>query len=148
MQSRGPAVEEDEVIMMVRVQRGRQGENYFPTLDEYAHYFCLTEEVLAGAKSDVIILHPRPMNRGIEIASGVADGPSSVMMNQVDPQIVPVSTNGTITRQLSMLIPSDPALDVISNADQSAEIARPRAAASLSLVFHAVTKRAASSPQS
>ena len=78
-----PAVEDADVIMMLRIQRERQGENYFPTLDEYAHYFCLTEEVLAGAKSDVIILHPGPMNRGIEIASGVADGPYSVMMNQV-----------------------------------------------------------------
>jgi len=77
------AVRDADVIMMLRIQRERQGHNYFPSLDEYAHYFCLTEEVLAGAKPDVIILHPGPMNRGIEIASGVADGPYSVMMNQV-----------------------------------------------------------------
>ena len=77
------AVEDADVIMMLRIQRERQGGNYFPTLDEYAHYYCLTEEMLAQAKPDVIILHPGPMNRGIEIASGVADGPYSVMMNQV-----------------------------------------------------------------
>jgi aspartate carbamoyltransferase catalytic subunit len=77
------AVRDADVVMMLRVQRERQGGNYFPTLDEYAHYFCLTEEMLAEAKPDVIILHPGPMNRGIEIASGVADGPYSVMMNQV-----------------------------------------------------------------
>jgi aspartate carbamoyltransferase catalytic subunit len=77
------AVRDADVIMMLRIQRERQGRNYLPSLDEYAHYFCLTEEVLADAKSDVIILHPGPMNRGIEINSGVADGPYSVMMNQV-----------------------------------------------------------------
>ncbi len=77
------AVADADVIMMLRVQRERQGHGYFPTLDEYAHYFCLTEEILAEAKDDVIILHPGPMNRGIEVASGVADGPYSVMMNQV-----------------------------------------------------------------
>ncbi len=77
------AVRDADVIMMLRIQRERQGHNYFPSLDEYAHYFCLTEEILADAKPDVIILHPGPMNRGIEVSSGVADGPYSVMMNQV-----------------------------------------------------------------
>ena len=79
----GAAVEGADVVMMLRIQRERQGGNYFPSLDEYAHYFCLNEEILAGARTDVIILHPGPMNRGIEISSGVADGPYSVMMNQV-----------------------------------------------------------------
>jgi aspartate carbamoyltransferase catalytic subunit len=77
------AARDADVIMMLRIQRERQSHNFFPTLDEYAHYFCLTEEVLAEAKSDVVILHPGPMNRGIEISSGVADGPYSLMMNQV-----------------------------------------------------------------
>jgi len=81
--SLAPAVEGADVIMMLRIQRERQGSNYFPNLDEYAHYFCLTEEAVDRAADDVIILHPGPMNRGIEIASGVADGPYSVMMNQV-----------------------------------------------------------------
>ena len=52
-------------------------------LGEPKPYFCLTEEAVDRAADDVIILHPGPMNRGIEIASGVADGPYSVMMNQV-----------------------------------------------------------------
>ena len=77
------AVRDADVVMMLRIQRERQGGNYFPSLDEYAHYYCLTESMLAEAKPDVIILHPGPMNRGIEISSGVADGPYSVMMNQV-----------------------------------------------------------------
>ncbi len=77
------AVRDADVMMMLRIQRERQGHNFFPTLDEYARYFCLTEELLAEASSDVIILHPGPMNRGIEISSGVADGPYSLMMNQV-----------------------------------------------------------------
>ncbi|MEE8310815.1 MAG: aspartate carbamoyltransferase catalytic subunit [Candidatus Binatia bacterium] len=79
----GEAVRDVDVVMMLRIQRERQGGNYFPSLDEYARYFCLTEEIMAEASPDVIILHPGPMNRGIEISSGVADGPYSLMMNQV-----------------------------------------------------------------
>ncbi len=81
--SLAPAVDGADVIMMLRIQRERQGSHYFPSLDEYAHYFCLTEQAVRTAADDVIILHPGPMNRGIEIDSGVADGPYSVMMNQV-----------------------------------------------------------------
>jgi len=77
------AVRGADVVMMLRIQRERQGGNYLPSLDEYARYFCLTEEALVDAQPDVIILHPGPMNRGIEVSSGVADGPYSVMMNQV-----------------------------------------------------------------
>ncbi|MFQ5352189.1 MAG: aspartate carbamoyltransferase catalytic subunit [Candidatus Binatia bacterium] len=77
------AVRGADVIMMLRIQRERQGENYFPDLDEYAHYFCLTEEAVSEAADKAIILHPGPMNRGIEISSGVADGPYALMMDQV-----------------------------------------------------------------
>ena len=79
-----------DVVMMLRIQRERQGANFFPTLDEYSQYFCLTEEAVRLAKPQVIILHPGPMNRGLEIASAVADGPYSVIMNQV--------TNGVAVR--------------------------------------------------
>ena len=79
----GSAVKDADVIMMLRIQRERQGHNYIPSLDEYAHYFCLTEDVMRDAKGDVVSLHPGPMNRGIEISSGVADGPYSLMMDQV-----------------------------------------------------------------
>jgi aspartate carbamoyltransferase catalytic subunit len=83
-------VRDADVIMMLRLQRERQGANYVPTLDEYARYFCLTEEAVGLAKPHVIILHPGPLNRGVEIASSVADGPYSVIMDQV--------TNGIAVR--------------------------------------------------
>ncbi len=79
-----------DVIMMLRLQRERQGANYVPSLDEYSRYFCLTEDAVRLAASHVIILHPGPLNRGIEIASNVADGPYSVIMDQV--------TNGIAVR--------------------------------------------------
>ena len=84
------AVREADVIMMLRIQTERQGANFFPSLDEYSKFFCLTESVLAEAHPDVIILHPGPMNRGVEIASSVADGPYSVILDQV--------TNGIAVR--------------------------------------------------
>jgi aspartate carbamoyltransferase catalytic subunit len=79
----GKAVEGADVIMMLRIQRERQAGNFFPSLNEYARYYCLTADVVARARPDVIILHPGPINRGIEIASEVADGPYSVIMSQV-----------------------------------------------------------------
>jgi len=83
-------VRDADVVMMLRIQRERQGANFFPTLDEYSHYFCLTEDAVRLAKPHVIILHPGPLNRGLEIASAVADGPYSVIMDQV--------TNGVAVR--------------------------------------------------
>ena len=83
-------VRDADVVMMLRIQRERMGANYFPSLDEYSQYYCLTEDVVRLAKPQVIILHPGPMNRGLEIASAVADGPYSVIMNQV--------TNGVAVR--------------------------------------------------
>ncbi len=77
------AVDGADVIMMLRVQRERQDGNYFPSLDEYARYFCLDEDIVGRAKPDVIILHPGPINRGVEISSTVADGRYSVIMSQV-----------------------------------------------------------------
>ena len=77
------AVRGADVIMMLRIQRERQEGNFFPSLNEYARYYCLTKEMVAKAGPEVIILHPGPINRGIEIASDVADGPYSVIMSQV-----------------------------------------------------------------
>ena len=62
-------VRDADVIMMLRIQRERQGANYFPSLEEYSQYYCLTEDVVRLARPDVIILHPGPMNRGLEIAT-------------------------------------------------------------------------------
>src|SRR5262249_59454456 len=75
-------VRDADVVIMLRIQRERMGANYFPSLDEYSQYYCLTEDVVRLAKPQVIILHPGPMNRGLEIASAVADGPYSVLMHQ------------------------------------------------------------------
>jgi aspartate carbamoyltransferase catalytic subunit len=79
-----------DVIMMLRIQRERQGANFFPSLDEYSLLFGLDRAALAAAKSDVVILHPGPMNRGVEISSEVADGPYSLILDQV--------TNGVAVR--------------------------------------------------
>lgn len=77
------AVEGCDVIMMLRIQLERQKRGYFPSLREYFNLFGLTEERVKKAKPDVIIMHPGPMNRGVEIASEVADGPYSVILEQV-----------------------------------------------------------------
>ncbi len=72
-----------DVVMMLRLQRERQGANFMPSLDEYSRYYCLTREALASASPDAIVLHPGPINRGIEISSEVADGHASVILDQV-----------------------------------------------------------------
>jgi aspartate carbamoyltransferase catalytic subunit len=77
------AVEGADVIMMLRVQLERQKRSYFPSTREYFELFGLTARRLESAQEDVIIMHPGPMNRGVEIASEVADGPFSVVLEQV-----------------------------------------------------------------
>src|SRR5919106_745536 len=77
------AAENADVIMMLRIQLERMQGGYFPSLREYFTTFGMTEARVARAKSDVIIMHPGPMNRGVEIASEVADGPFSVILDQV-----------------------------------------------------------------
>ncbi len=72
-----------DVIMMLRVQLERQARAFFPSEREYFKFFGLTAARLQAAAPDVIIMHPGPMNRGIEIASEVADGPWSVILDQV-----------------------------------------------------------------
>lgn len=77
------AVRDVDVIILLRLQRERQLSNYVPSIEEYAYYFCLEEKHLALAKTDVIVMHPGPLNRGVEISSAVADGPYSVILDQV-----------------------------------------------------------------
>jgi aspartate carbamoyltransferase catalytic subunit len=112
-------VRDADVIMMLRLQRERQGANFFPSLEEYAHYYCLTEEAVRLAKPEVIILHPGPLNRGLEIASAVADGPYSLIMNQV--------TNGLAVRMavLYLLVARSKAEDALE-AEPVPEPARGR----------------------
>jgi aspartate carbamoyltransferase catalytic subunit len=77
------AVEEADVVMMLRVQRERLQDVLFPSSREYAQRFGLGLKHLKRAKPDVIIMHPGPINRGVEIAPEVADGPYSVILDQV-----------------------------------------------------------------
>jgi aspartate carbamoyltransferase catalytic subunit len=77
------ALEGADVVMMLRIQLERQGRTRIPSAKEYVRLFGLTAERLVRAAGDVIIMHPGPMNRGVEIASEVADGPFSVILAQV-----------------------------------------------------------------
>jgi aspartate carbamoyltransferase catalytic subunit len=77
------AVQDADVIMLLRIQLERMEGAYFPSLREYFSVFGMTEARLRLARPDVIIMHPGPMNRGVEIASEVADGPYSVILDQV-----------------------------------------------------------------
>jgi aspartate carbamoyltransferase catalytic subunit len=79
-----------DVVMMLRIQLERQGRMNFPTVREYFDFFALTPERLKLAKKDCLVMHPGPMNRGVEIDSRVADGPQSVILEQV--------TNGVAVR--------------------------------------------------
>lgn len=77
------AIKNADVIIVLRIQKERQQVSLFPSEREYAQCYGLTVEKLAGAKEDVLIMHPGPINRGIEIAPEVADGPYSVILEQV-----------------------------------------------------------------
>ncbi|HDS84875.1 MAG TPA: aspartate carbamoyltransferase catalytic subunit [Phycisphaerales bacterium] len=76
-------LEELDVINMLRIQFERMGGNPFPSVREYSHFFALTVERMKRAKPDITVMHPGPMNRGVEIESEVADGPNSVILKQV-----------------------------------------------------------------
>jgi aspartate carbamoyltransferase catalytic subunit len=77
------AIEGTDVVMILRIQKERQDSAFFPTLSEYAIHYGLTQDRLALAKEDAIVLHPGPMNRGIEISSEVADSARSQILDQV-----------------------------------------------------------------
>ena len=77
------AIDGADVVMILRIQKERQDSAFFPTLREYAIHYGLTQERLDLAKPDAIVLHPGPMNRGIEIASDVADSSRSLILDQV-----------------------------------------------------------------
>ncbi|MFH1368535.1 MAG: aspartate carbamoyltransferase catalytic subunit [Elusimicrobiota bacterium] len=79
-----------DVVNILRIQLERQQENLFPSVHEYIELYQMTKNRLAAAKPDVMVMHPGPMNRGIEISSEVADSPSAVINEQV--------TNGIVVR--------------------------------------------------
>ncbi len=78
------AIRDADCVMMLRIQRERQGASLIPSVREYARYFGLNEKKLALAKKDAIVMHPGPINRGVELASSVADGPQNVILDQVE----------------------------------------------------------------
>ncbi len=90
------ALEGADVINVLRLQLERQKKNLFPTIREYSMNFGVTSERLKAAKKDVMVMHPGPMNRGVEISSGVADGPASVIDEQV--------TNGVAVRMAILFL--------------------------------------------
>ena len=73
-----------DVVMMLRLQRERMAGAYVPSVREYFRYWGLDAEKLKAAKEDALVMHPGPMNRGVEIASAIADGPQSVIQEQVE----------------------------------------------------------------
>jgi aspartate carbamoyltransferase catalytic subunit len=77
------AVDGADVVMLLRIQQERMHGHFFPSIREYFSLFGMTPERLRRASADVIIMHPGPMNRGVEIDSEVADGPYSVILDQV-----------------------------------------------------------------
>lgn len=77
------AVTGADIIMMLRIQKERQENFLFSTVREYAAHYGLSENRVKKAKGDVLIMHPGPMNRGVEISESVADGPYSIILDQV-----------------------------------------------------------------
>ncbi|KRT75347.1 MAG: aspartate carbamoyltransferase (catalytic subunit) [Candidatus Rokubacteria bacterium CSP1-6] len=77
------AIADVDVVMMLRLQAERMTGGLIPSLREYARYWGLTRASLSAARQDVLIMHPGPVNRGIELAPEVADGPYSVILDQV-----------------------------------------------------------------
>ena len=73
-----------DIVMMLRLQRERMQGSYVPSTREYYHFFGLDQEKLALARPDALIMHPGPMNRGVEIASTIADHSRSVIRDQVE----------------------------------------------------------------
>jgi aspartate carbamoyltransferase catalytic subunit len=73
-----------DIVMMLRLQRERMEGSFVPSVREYFRFFGLDEEKLAWAKPDALVMHPGPMNRGVEIDSAVADGAQSLIREQVE----------------------------------------------------------------
>ncbi|HZI61178.1 MAG TPA: aspartate carbamoyltransferase catalytic subunit [Pyrinomonadaceae bacterium] len=84
------AIEGADVVMILRIQRERQDAAFFPSMREYAVHYGLSPKHLKRAAPDVIVMHPGPMNRGVEISSEIADGSQSLILDQV--------TNGVAVR--------------------------------------------------
>jgi aspartate carbamoyltransferase catalytic subunit len=84
------AIKDADIVMMLRIQTERQHQSIFPSLREYASYFSLNRKNIGLARKDAIVMHPGPVNRGVELSPDIADGPYSVILDQV--------TNGVAVR--------------------------------------------------
>ncbi|WP_028308009.1 aspartate carbamoyltransferase catalytic subunit [Desulfitibacter alkalitolerans] len=100
------AVKDADVVMMLRVQLERQQKGLFPSIREYAQYYGLNTKRLSLAKADALVMHPGPMNRGVEISSDVADGVQSVIEEQV--------TNGVAVRMALLYLMGGGASDAVT----------------------------------
>jgi len=101
------AIKGVDVINVLRVQRERQEIGYFPSVEEYSDLYMLRTEHLLSAKDDVLVLHPGPMNRGVEISSEAADGTQSLINEQV--------TNGVAIRMALLFMMMGGSRDEIAN---------------------------------
>lgn len=93
-----------DIVMMLRLQRERMDGSFVPSVREYFHYFGLDAEKLAFAKPDAMVMHPGPMNRGVEIDSAVADGPQSLIREQVE---MGVAVRMAVLEALAAHLPND-----------------------------------------
>jgi aspartate carbamoyltransferase catalytic subunit len=83
-------IEDADVVNLLRIQHERQRESYFPSISEYSNIFGLNRETIKYLKPDALVMHPGPINRGVEVEASIADGPQSVILEQV--------TNGLAVR--------------------------------------------------
>jgi aspartate carbamoyltransferase catalytic subunit len=105
------AVEGADVVMVLRIQRERQTDAFFPSMREYAVHYGLRLDHLERAAKDAIVMHPGPMNRGIEVASDVADGSHSLILDQV--------ANGLAVRMAVLYLLAGGARGAEQDADSS-----------------------------
>ena len=91
-----PALADKDAVMLLRIQHERQNASAFPSLNEYTSMFGLNKERLSWLKEDALIMHPGPINRGVEIDSELADSPQSVILEQV--------TNGLAVRMAALYL--------------------------------------------
>lgn len=93
-----------DIVMMLRLQRERMNGAFVPSISEYFHFYGLDEEKLSFAKLDAVVMHPGPMNRGVEISTGVADGAQSVIREQVE---MGVAVRMAVLDVLARRLPND-----------------------------------------
>ena len=90
------AVKDVDVVNILRIQKERQNKFFFPSIREYAQYYGVNKDLMKFMKKDVLIMHPGPINRGVELSSEVADGPNACILDQV--------TNGIAVRMAVMFL--------------------------------------------